>query len=486
MILTIILASVFILFLVTYKYLSKYRGVVENFGIPYIKPYLIFGSPPFMYHKFNFHDWEAKQFKKYGKTWAKYDGSIPTIRTIDPEFIKEVTVKQFENFHASLDLPLTDDQITLDLAQGETWKALRKILSPTFTTGRLKEMVEPITGMADRTIDFLVDEIKRQPNKMDIKPVVQGFALDTISKIGFGIDTNAYKGEDSQFLKSAEAVFNSFRANSLGMSMFWNIVDHFPIIFNYIPLWPPEAFKIVHMTRDAIEARIKSGVDYGDFIDRLKVHKANLEPPLTPAMMDAQGMIFLTAGYETTANTIGHMIYLLAKNPDVQDRVYEDIANICPDTDKINHENIKDMHLLEATISETLRIRPAATMHARQCMKDAEVLGIKIPKGTKILLPNLPSHLNEEFFPNPHEFQPERFLKENSDQIQPFTWRPFGSGTRECIGKRFSIVEIMIFMAKLLTKFKIVDIPETKTDYPNGDMFMLIYPKMEIKLELRN
>ena len=138
MLLTIFLASLFVLFLVTYIYLSKYRGVVESFGLPYIKPFFIFGSPPFMFHTFNYHDWEAEQFKKFGKTWAKYDGSIPVIRTIDPEFIKEVTVKQFDNFHASFDVPITDEQTTLDMAKGETWKALRKILSPTFTTGRLK------------------------------------------------------------------------------------------------------------------------------------------------------------------------------------------------------------------------------------------------------------------------------------------------------------------------------------------------------------
>ena len=486
MLLTIFLASLVVLFLVIYKYLSKYRGVVESFGIPYIKPYLIFGSPPFMFHTFNYHDWEAEQFKKFGKTWAKYDGSIPVIKTIDPEFIKEVTVKQFDNFHASFDVPITDEQTTLDMAKGETWKALRKILSPTFTTGRLKGMVEPMTGLADRTIDFLAKQVEKNPNKVDVKPVVQGFALDTISKVGFGIDTNAYKGEDSEFMKNAQAVFDTFSARTFGMAMFWNIVEHFPIIFSWLPMWPPEAFKIKDMTHNAIEARIKNNVDYGDFIDRLKAHKANLEPPLTPPMMDAQGMIFLTAGYETTANTLGHMIYLFAKNPDVQDRIYEDVANICDDSEKIDHENIKEMHLLEAAISETLRIRPAATVHMRQCTNDCEVLGIKIPAGTRIQMPNMPSHLNEEFFPNPHEFQPERFLKENAHQIQPFTWRPFGSGNRECIGKRFSIVEIMIFMAKFITKFKIIDIPETKTDYAHGDLFMLIYPKMEVKLELRN
>ena len=175
MLLTIFLATVFVFFLATYIYLSKYRGIVENFGLPYIKPFLIFGSPPFMFHTFNYHKWEAEQFKKFGKTWAKYDGSVPTIRTIDPEFIKEVTVKQFDNFHATLDISLSDDQTTLDMSKGETWKALRKIMSPTFTTGRLKGMVEPMTGLADRTIDFLAKQVEINPGKINVKPILQGF-----------------------------------------------------------------------------------------------------------------------------------------------------------------------------------------------------------------------------------------------------------------------------------------------------------------------
>ena len=166
---------------------------------------------------------------------------------------------------------------------------------------------------------------------------VLDYTLDAIAKVGFGIDISSYKGEDSEFMKNAQAVFEGIKIGSFGMAMFWNIFEHFPIMTKWLPLWPPEGFKLRDITHNAIEARIKNNVDYGDFIDRLKSHKANLEPPLTPAMIDAQGMIFLTAGYETTANTLGHMIYLLAKNPDAQERIYEDVANICDDAEKIDH-----------------------------------------------------------------------------------------------------------------------------------------------------
>ena len=62
------------------------------------------------------YKWYQEKCRELGRTFAKYDGVAPTIVTIDPEFIKEVTVKQFHNFADTFDLEVTDDQMTLDLA----------------------------------------------------------------------------------------------------------------------------------------------------------------------------------------------------------------------------------------------------------------------------------------------------------------------------------------------------------------------------------
>ena len=193
----------------------------------------------------------------------------------------------------------------------------------------------------------------------------------------------------------------------------------------------------------------------------------------------------MTAGFETTANTLGSAVYLLAKNPEVQEKVLEEVNSVCDSSELINHENIKDMHYLEATIMETLRMRPPVTEHDRVCTKDCEVQGIKIPKGTQIQMPNLPAHMDEEFFPEPKLFKPERFLKENAEHVQEFTWRPFGSGNRVCIGQRFAMTEMKIFLAKFISKFKIIEVPETKIVPHCGDLFIPFYDKMIVQLEAR-
>jgi len=73
----------------------------------------------------------------------------------------------------------------------------------------------------------------------------------------------------------------------------------------------------------------------------------------------------------------------------------------------------------------------------------------------------------------------ERFLKENSDNIIPYTWRPFGGGPRNCIGKRFAIVEMMIAMAKVLKRFRIEKTEETKLELKKGNLFFLGFDQVE-------
>ena len=208
-------------------------------------------------------------------------------------------------------------------------------------------------------------------------------------------------------------------------------------------------------------------------------------PPVTGPMINAQSMVFLTAGFETTANTLGSMMYFFATHPDLQDKVYEEMVEHVDDDDNVTYETTKEMHYLEAFTMETLRMKPPLVEHDRICVKDCVVNGIKVKQGTTIQMPIYAAHYNEEFFPEPFVFNPDRFLKENEDQIIPYTWRPFGAGNRVCIGQRFALLEIKIFVAKLLQKFKIVQTSKTAIATPKGSMFLLTYPEIVVKLERR-
>ena len=100
--------------------------------------------------------------------------------------------------------------------------------------------------------------------------------------------------------------------------------------------------------------------DQGDFIDRLRmlIHKIRESGEskfegLDEEMVVAQGIIFLAAGFETTANTLGSLTYILAKHPEIQQRCFEEIEEVIANKKEINHETISELHYLEACIKVT-------------------------------------------------------------------------------------------------------------------------------------
>ena len=116
-VLSIVLAIVLICLVALFFHLRRFRGILETTGLPMLKPFLCFGSPPFLFNKIRIHEWYQEKFQQLGYTFCRYDGVSPSIATIDPEIIKEVCTKQFDNFHAVFDWDFTPGQTTLDLAK---------------------------------------------------------------------------------------------------------------------------------------------------------------------------------------------------------------------------------------------------------------------------------------------------------------------------------------------------------------------------------
>ena len=97
-------------------HLRSQYGFLETTGLPMVKPFLCFGSPPFAFHKMRMHEWYLDKIRQLGHTFGRYVGSTPGIVTIDPGFIKEVVVKQFDNFTESVQAQPPHDQMDLSSA----------------------------------------------------------------------------------------------------------------------------------------------------------------------------------------------------------------------------------------------------------------------------------------------------------------------------------------------------------------------------------
>ena len=98
----------------------------------------------------------------------------------------------------------------------------------------------------------------------------------------------------------------------------------------------------------------------------------------------------------------------------------------------------------------------------RQCNKAITYNGIHIKEGTIVTVPSFALHYDEDYYPEPEKFDPERWSPENKAQINPNTWMPFGMGPRNCVGMRFAMEVLKIALCTLVHKFEFFPVPETE------------------------
>jgi cytochrome P450 family 9 len=155
------------------------------------------------------------------------------------------------------------------------------------------------------------------------------------------------------------------------------------------------------------------------------------------------------------------MGYELAVNPEVQEKLFEEIQESERELNgkKLSYEKLQSLKYLDQVVSEVLRKWPPAPGTDRICVKDYVLeyddRRVVIEKGINLMIPVRAIHHDPEFFPNPEKFDPERFSNENKGSIREFTYLPFGVGPRNCIGSRFALMEVKAIFYYLLINFKI-------------------------------
>ncbi|KAM4011979.1 cytochrome P450 3A19-like, partial [Anomaloglossus baeobatrachus] len=167
----------------------------------------------------------------------------------------------------------------------------------------------------------------------------------------------------------------------------------------------------------------------------------------------AQALVFILAGFETTSLTLTFVFYNLATHPDVQKKLQEEVDSHLPDKASPTYDILKQMEYLDMVIQETLRMYPPAGRLERVSKQTVELNGVTIPKGVVCMIPTYALHNDPELWPEPEEFRPERFSKENRENHTPYTFLPFGDGPRNCIGMRFAMLSMKVAITAILQHF---------------------------------
>ena len=206
---------------------------------------------------------------------------------------------------------------------------------------------------------------------------------------------------------------------------------------------------------DIIEERRKSGLEKDDLLDMLLRAQYEDGSPMPDGQLLDEVLILFTAGHETTANALSFALFLLSKNPAIQDQVYEEVSkvNLEGSTDDLM-QAVMQLQLVKQCLEEALRLYPPAYVIDRVATEDDAFEDVSLPKGTMVLMSIYELHRYSLFWNSPLEFDPGRF-KETDKKDYGDYYYPFGAGPRMCVGNNFAMFEMMIAMAEIVKKYSI-------------------------------
>lgn len=437
---------------------------------------------------------------------GRYEFTRPMLLLRDLDLIKKITVKDFEYFidHRSLMDEVMEPLIGRNLfsLSSEEWKDMRATLSPAFTSAKMRSMVPFMLDASNTMMQTLKDKIKLSgADYVDVesRDIVTQYTIDVIASCAFGLKVNSHKENDNEFYTAgSEIVSVTLRKMLIGIShtLFPKFSKYFGLqllskktsdFFRRIILDTMKEREsknimrpdMIHLLMEAKKGKLaydeKQNESDASFaaVEESHVGRKHVNRDWSNDDLVAQAVLFFIAGNDTVSTAMTFLLYELAINPDVQERLVQEIKEHNIKTgSKFDFTSVQNIKYLDMVVSEVLRLWPPAVGTDRQCAKDYNMgkpnstctQDYIIRKGEAVIIPVYAIHRNPEFFPDPLKFNPERFSDENKHKIKPLTYIPFGIGPRNCIGSRFALFELKVMIYNLLQQFVVS--PCEKTPIP--------------------
>ncbi|XP_068143568.1 probable cytochrome P450 6d5 [Drosophila tropicalis] len=430
----------------------------------------------------------------------------PALLVRDAQLAHDMLVKDFASFHnrgVYVDEKKDPMSAGLFALKGIDWKTMRQKLSPSFTSGKLKAMFSTSEAVGDKLVAHLNAKLHGEGTKeIDIKKLMSTYAIDIIGSTIFGLDVDSFAEPKNEFYSISKTVNRPiFKDIIRGTSSFlYPKLEEFFVAIGWKQESLEDMRELVNRTiafreqnnvtrRDMLQLllqlRNSGSISSDDNMWTAEKNQSNYLKTLTNDLIAGQLFLFFVAGYETTASTAAFTLYEMAQNPDVLAKAQENIQSTLEKHDgKLSYDAIQDMQYLELCLKETARKYPALPLLNRECTKDYVVPGSQliIKQGTPIIISLIGLHRDEEYFPDPLRYFPERFTEEHMNH-NPAAYMPFGEGPRQCIAARMGKVNAKIALVKILMNYNVETLPEKREiEFANHGVPLMAKGGVPVKL----
>ncbi|XP_063977911.1 cytochrome P450 9e2-like [Diachasmimorpha longicaudata] len=464
----LILATI-VLVLFLYYWLIENKNFFDKHEILYVKPVpflgnmapIIFRQTPMVENINNIY-----KLNKDAKYVGFFDFGCPVVMIRDVELAKNITVKYFDHFvnHRGFVDPEQEPLFGNNLfsLHDERWRSIRNLLSPAFTSSKMKGMFKLMSDCASTYADYFADQSREKPFEVSSKDAFTRYTNDVIGTCAFGIKVDSIRNRNNEFYVLGRKATNFEGIQSIKFFT----VRSFPRLSNLLKIRlisrDVDVF-FQNLVKETIAMRDEKGISRPDMIQLMMETRNNKEgegPKLTIEEMTSQAFIFFFGGFDTSSTLMCFVAHQIADRADVQERLQREVDEAFDKHDgDPPYEAVANMVYLEAVINEALRMYPVAPFLDRVCNTEFELppalpgkKPVMLKPGDNVWIPVYPIQRDPEFYPNPEVFDPDRFIKNGRSSANSANSLTFGQGPRMCIGNRFALLETKVLLVHLLRK----------------------------------
>lgn len=335
-------------------------------------------------------------------------------------------------------------------SDGEEWHQRRRLLQPIFARDRVahydSQIIESTRAMLER---WQHHAAKGQP--IDVGAEITRLTLNIACKTFFDVDFSEQTTGPVQdaVLTLSRAFTTRFRSKTAPL---WGLLG-FPTPDN--PQLSQARSTLTAVVDQVIQRLEKVDTPAGHVLAQLTQTKdPDTGRQLSRQELQTEVLTLLLAGHDTTARALTWAFYLLAKHSDVQDHLAS-VIEAAGDTHVLAGAALGNLPYLHMVVEETLRLYPPVWAFSRRAEADDVVDGYRVPKGARILVSPYVAHRLPDIWPEPERFNPERFGEVAAAQRPEHAYLPFGAGPRQCIGRRFAMLELELVLALVMRQFAV-------------------------------
>ncbi|GKY98823.1 hypothetical protein MPSEU_000838400 [Mayamaea pseudoterrestris] len=436
-------------------------------------------------------------FQRYGSPYKLCFGPKSFLVVSDPVQAKFILREASTNFDKGMLGELLEPIMGKGLipADPKTWRERRPQIVPAFHKAWLDHMVGLFGYCNEPLIEKLDNLIDSESGKVDMEQYFNSVALDIIGLSVFNFKFGSVTNE-SPIIKSVYSTLVEVEHRSMTPAPYWDL----PLANQLVPRLRKFNYdlKLLNEVLDDLIIRAKQTRSVTDIEELEKRNYAEVsDPSMLRFLVDMRGadidnkqlrddlMTMLIAGHETTGALLTWSLFELIRNPDCMGKIREELDRVLSDGKGSHREptyaDIQQLTYTRLVLAETLRMYPEPPLLIRRCREESV-----IPKGggagettcirgMDLFLAIYNIHRDSRYWPEPDRFDPERFTRpyKNPDipewaGFDPAKWQgklypneiasdfaflPFGGGARKCVGDEFAMLEAVVTLSVVLSRF---------------------------------